>query len=320
MPWTSNSPITPYPQPAPTVSGVNETVSVYLNNPLRLQKAIMDFTVMRFVMPHIFTQAPAATGGAVVYDQILGTFFFLDRDVQSIRPGSQFPILAGGEQLPSTAAVQKLGGEVMLTYEAVRRDNRNLLARELRRLGNNVVRYVDAAAVAALNAAPIYTATAASGGWSTGTNDPLADIATAAEMVYGPDLGYVPDVMLVNPLDHSHLVKNTTLRSALPRENINIGVTTIGADHEPHGGDIPNPIKGGFLNVLEGLNIYLTNRVPSGTVYILDSQNCGQYSDEIPEYYRVIDEPREETYYIHGARIMVPFVTDPLACVKLTGV
>lgn len=320
MTWTENSPITPYPQPFPTTSGVLETVSVYLNNPLRLQKAIMDFTVMRFVMPHIFTQAPAATGGAVVYDQILQAFFFLDRDVQSIMPGTQFPVLAGGEQLPSTAAVQKLGGEVKLSYEAVRRDNRALLARELRRLGNNVVRYVDAAAVAALNAAPIYTATAASGGWATGSNDPLADIASAAEKVYGPDLGYVPDVMMVNPLDHANLVKNSTLRSALPRENINMKTTGIGADHEPTGGDIPNPIKGGFINVLEGLELYLTNRVPAGTVYILDSQNTGSYSDEIPEYYKVIDEPREEAYYIHGARIMVPFVTDPLACCKLTGV
>lgn len=316
--WT-NQPITPYPQPAPTISGALVTISAFLRNPARVQKAITDFTVERFVMDKIFAQGPAATGGAVIYDQVTGTFFFLDRDIQEVRPGSRFPVLAGGEQLPSVATVRKLGGEVMLTDEAVRRDNRDLLAREMRRLGNNVVRYVDSSAVAALNAAPIYTMTAAAT-WSTSGSDPLADIATAAEMVYGPDLGYVPDVLMMNPANHAIAVKNTTLRSALPRENINMRAAGLGPDHEPTGGGIANPIFGGFLNELEGLTIYLTNRVPQGTAYILQSKTVGSYSEEVPEYYKPIYEPREETTYIHGARIAVPYVTDPLACVKITGI
>ena len=314
--WT-NQPITPFPQPSPTISGVDVTASVFLRNPARVQKAITDFTVQRFVMDRIFSQGPTATGGAVVYDQVTGTFFFLDRDVQEVRPGSRFPILAGGEQLPSVAVVRKLGGEVMLTDEAVRRDNRDLVGREIRRLGNNVVRYVDASAVAALNAAPIYTMTA-SGSWSTA--DVLADIATGAEMIYGPDLGYVPDTILINPGNHAAMIKNTSLRSYLPRENINMTAARMGADHEPTGATIANPIFGGFLNMLEGLTIYLTNRVPLGTTYLLQSKQVGSYSEEIPEYYKTIYEPREETTYIHGARITVPYVTDPLACCKITGI
>jgi hypothetical protein len=320
MPYTNNSPITPFPQVSPTISGVDVNMSVYLNTPARVQKAITDFTVQRFVMPHIFSRGPQATGGAVIYDQVLGTFFFLDRDAQPISPGSQFPILAGGEQLPSVAAVRKLGGEVLLTYEAVRRDNRNLLAREMMRLGNTVVRYVDAAAVAALNAAPILTSTAVET-WTTSGADPLYDIATASELVYGPDLGYVPDTILMNPADHAVAVKNTTLRSSLPRENFGISASRLGPDHEPTGGgNLPNPIFGGFINQLEGLTIYLTNRVPAGTIYVLAAGMVGSYSDEVPEYYKILDEPREETYYIHGARVMVPYVTDPLACVKVTGI
>jgi hypothetical protein len=317
MPFTNNSPITPFPQAAPTVSGVNLTMSVFLETPARVQKAITDFTVERFVMDKILAKGPTATGGAVVYDQVTQTYFFLDRDVQEIRPGSQFPLLAGGQQLPSVAAVKKMGGEVMLTYEEIRRDNRPLLAREMRRLGNNVVRYVDASVVAALNAAPIYTATAG-GSWAT--SDPLADIASAAELVYGPDLGYRPDTMLINPSDHANLAKNTNLRSSLPRENIGMQAATLGDNHEPTGGGIANPIFGGFLNMLEGLTIYLTNRVPAGTVYILEAMTVGAYSDEVPEYYKPIDEPRHEAVYIHGARIGVPYITDPKACVKLTGI
>jgi hypothetical protein len=317
--WVNNSPITPYPQPAPTISGVSVTMSVFLRNPARVQKAITDFTLMRFVADRILAQGPAATGGAVVYDQVTQAFFFLDRDVQEVRPGSRFPILAGGEQLPSVATVRKLGGEVMLTDEAVRRDNRDLLGREIRRLGNNVVRNVDGTVVAALNAAPIYTMTAAAT-WSTGGSDPLADIATAAELIYGPDLGYVPDVLMMNPGNHAIAVKNTTLRSALPRENIGMQASRMGPDHEPTGNGIANPIFGGFINELEGLTIYLTNRVPLGTAYILQSKMVGSISDEVPEYYKTLYEPREETTYIHGARIAVPYITDPLACCKITGI
>ena len=318
MPFTNNSPITPYPQASPTISGIDVSMSVFLKTPARVQKAITDFTLERFVMPRIFAEGPAATGGAVVYDQVTQSFFFLDRDVQEIRPGGRFPILAGGEQLPSVAVVRKLGGEVMLTDEAVRRDNRDLLGREMRRLGNNVVRYVDAAAVSALNAAPIYTMTA-SGSWSTA--DVLGDIATGAELIYGPDLGYVPDTMLLNPGNHAAMVKNTSLRSYLPRENIGVIASRLGADHEPTGGTkVANPIFGGFINMLEGLTLFLTNRVPLGTSYLLQAGQVGSYSEEIPEYYRPIYEAREETTYIHGARITVPYVTDPLACCKITGI
>jgi hypothetical protein len=303
VPFTNNSPVTPYPQVAPTISGINVTASVYLNTPARVQRAITDFTVERFIMDKIFSQGPQATGGAVVYDQILGTFFFLDRDIQEIRPGSRFPILAGGEQLPSVAAVRKLGGEVMLTDEAIRRDSRNLMAREMMRLGNNVVRSVDAAAVAALNAAPILTATVGTN-WSTAGSDPLGDLARVSELIYGPDLGYMPDTVLMNPLTHANLIENTTLRLNLPREDTST----------------KNPIFGGSISGLLNLDFYKTNRVPVGTIYVLQSKMVGSYSEEIPEYYKPIYEAREETWYIHGARITVPYVTDPLSCVKVTGV
>jgi hypothetical protein len=306
MPFTNSSPITEFPQGFPSISGVNVTLSVYLQNPARVEKAITDFSIERFVTDKILAKGPTATGGAVVFDQVTGTFFFLDRDVQEIRPGSQFPVLAGGEQLPSVATVRKLGGEVFLTYEAIRRDKRNLLVRETQRLANTTVRYTDATTVAALNAAPIYTATCAAA-WNV-TSDPLADIANAAVLVYGPDLGYMPNVMLMNPTDHATAVANQTLRLDLPRENLSTE------------GPTASPIYGGKINMLEGLTFYLTNRVPQGTGYILQAGVVGSYSDEIPEYYRTIDEPREESVFIHGARIMVPYITDPKACVKLTGI
>lgn len=295
--------ITPFPQPNPTISGANLTLSVFLNTPARVQRAITDFTQQRFLMDRIFSQGPTATGGAVIYDQVTGTFFYLDRDVQEIRPGSEFPILNGGEQLPSVAVVRKLGGEVELTDEAIRRDNRALLSREMTRLGNNIVRYVDAAAIAALNAAPILTLTA-SGAWATNATDIIADIATGAEMIYGPDLGYTPDTLIVNPVNHMGMIKNTTLRGSLPRE-----------DTTPR-----NPIFGGRINMLEGIDIFLTNRTPSGTAYLLQAKQAGSYSEEIPTYAKVIRDERKETNYIHGARVTVPYVTDPLCVVKITGI
>jgi hypothetical protein len=303
MPFTNGIAVGPFPQANPTISGQNLTLSVFLNSPARVFRAITDFTVERFIMDKIFTKGPTATGGAVAYDVVTGTFFFEDRDVQEIRPGSVFPILNGGEQLPSIAAVRKLGGEVMLTAEAIRRDNRPIVQQHMMRLANTIIRNVDATAVAALNAAGILTGSVGTA-WNTTGSDPFADLVHFSELISGPDLGYVADTVLINPLTLAAMMSNTTLRLNLPREDT--------SDR--------NPLFGGNISGLVNLTFYKTNRVPAGTIYILQAGQIGQYSDEVPEYYNVYSEMNNETTFIHGARITVPYVTDPLACIKVTGV
>lgn len=293
-------PVTQFPQPGPTINAQNLTLSIWLRQPALVQRAIDDLSLNRFIADLILAQGPEATGGAVVYDQITQTYMFLDRDVQDIRPGGEFPILNGSYPTPNVALTRKWGGEVLLDYEAVRRDRRDLLAKELVRLRNTVVRKVDAVAVAALKAAPVYTMTA-SGSWRSSATDIITDIATAIETVNGPDFGYEVNTVIINPREVTGMLSSAEIRTALPRERTDV------------------PIATGNLGRLLGIDFIQTNRVNPGEMFFLERGRIGSISDEVPMYAKPIDDERRESWYIHGARQVVPYITDPKAVCWLTG-
>lgn len=292
----------PYPPPLPTVAGTNITVSAFLNNPTRVQRTVDDLTTQRFVSDVIFAQGPAVVGGAVLYDQVTSDDLYLGQggDVQTIAPGGEFPILSSADKAPLVAAAAKYGAEVFLTDEEVRRDRRDVLRRELAKLRNNIIRKVDAVGMAALTAAPTLTG-AASGAWITAATDRIGDIATGANAINDTDLGYVADTMLVNPTQELALLKDKNIRDALPRERDD------------------SLIRTGNLGRLLGLDIIVSNRVPVGTVFFVARKVVGAISDEVPLYAKPIPDERRERTYIHGGRVVVPFVTDPKAAYRMTG-
>lgn len=298
---------TPYPPAPPTIAGNNITVDAFLNSPARVSRTIEALTLNRFIADRIFAEGPRAGGGAVLYDQMLAAGdLFTARDVQAIEPGSEFPILNSGETMPLVAAVTKWGGSAVFTYEAVRRDRRDLLARELTRLRNTIIRKVDTVAIAALNAAPVNTM-AASGDWGTNTTKPLNDVFTAVSTIDQADMGYVATAAIINPAQALDLRTNETVTNRLPREN-------------PGAGGAPDLLAAADLNGLAGLNRwYITNRQPAGTVTILAERQAGGLSDELPLYSRTVDEETKERYRVMSARVTVPYVTDPKAVVKITG-
>lgn len=294
-------PGTTYPPAAPTVSGSKITVEQFLKNPTRVQRAIADLTKERFIAERIFGSG-SADGGAVLYDQVNSAdSLYTDRDVQAITPGSEFPLTDVGEATPKVAAVTKWGGAGVVTYEAARRDARDVLNRKLTRLRNTIVRKVDTVAVAALNAAPTLTATGTDWG-NTSSRDAIGDIAKATNAIDNQDLGYVADSVLINPTQELELFLDKNIRDALPKENPST-----------------NPIASGRINGLMGLTWYSSNRVPLGTAYVLASTQAGSLHDELPLYSRVVDQPERERYLIQAARVTVPVITDPLAVYKLTG-
>ena len=295
-------PGTTYPPAPPTIDGQGRiTVEQFLKTPTRVQRVIADLTRERFLAERIFGSG-SAEGGAVVYDQLTGSDnLYTERDVQAIEPGSEFPLTDVGELAPKVAAVSKWGGAGVVTYEAARRDNRDVLNRKLTRIRNTIVRKVDTVAIAALDAAPITSAVGTD--WSnTTTRDAIGDIARATSTIDNLDLGYVADTVLVNPTQELELFLDKTIRDALPRENA-----------------ATNPIASGRLNGLMGLTWYASNRVPLGTAYVLASTQAGSLHDELPLYSRVIDQQERERYLIQAARVTVPVVTDPKAVYRLTG-
>lgn len=292
---------TTYPPAPPTVDGQGRiTVEQFLKTPTRVTRVIEDLTRERFLAERIFGKGDAQ-GGAVIYDQVTASELYTDRDVQAIDAGSEFPIVSSGESAPKVAAVTKWGGAAVLTYEAVRRDSRDTLNRELTKLRNTIVRKVDTVAIAALNAAPILTDTGTD--WSDSmAGNPVLDLASARSQIDDQDMGYTADTVLINPAQYVDLISNTKVANSLPRDVV-----------------AANPIASGQLGNYMGFTWYVTNRVPAGTAYILSSMMAGSLRDELPLYSRPIDQPERERWLIQAARVTVPIVTDPKAVLKLTG-
>ncbi len=290
----------PHPLPPPVIAGTNVTVSLFLQNPPWVQRAITDLSLQRFVTDLIFSSGPAAEGGAVIYDQVTTSDLYLDRDVQEIEPGGEFPLLDKADVGPLVAIARKYGGEVMLYWEDIRRDRRGKLAKQMVRLRNTIVKKADTISMAALRAAPI-TQQVASGAWATPGTDIIADIVTASGSVDALDLGYATDTILVSPSGAQNLLKDKDIRDALPRERDD------------------SLIRTGNIGRILGHDIVSTNRVVAGEVFVLQRKVVGGVSDEVPLYARPIEDDRRERTFIHGARVPAVYITDPKAAVRITG-
>jgi hypothetical protein len=295
MPFSQSFPPNP-----PTISTDTLSVSVYLNNPTRVHRVINDLTLNRFIADRLFASGPKAEGGAVIFDQVTIGDFFLARDVQKIKPGMEYPTLTDTMPTPKVAAVDKWGGQVFITDEQRDRNAIDVFARETRKLANTIVRKVDGIAIATLAAAPINTFTGAS--WATASGDTMiANLIDAASLINDPDMGYVADLVLLNPIQFNWLLKNNNFRLAMQA----FTAKSI----------LRDGIVGDFL----GMSFGRSNRVPAGTAYIAASQMVGAISDEVPLSTGVYREEGEDKTYLKSARRLVAYVTDPKAAVQLSG-
>lgn len=297
----------PYPPAAPTVNGVELSLNLWVKAPAIVQRSMELLTSQRFLTDQLLAKGPDAPGGSVLYDQLTESDLFTRRgDVQAIEPGGEFPLLDVGEVAPKVAEVTKWGGAGILTYEDVRRDRRDKLGRMLTRLRNTVIRKVDTVTIAAIEAARVANlipSQAASADWSVAGTDIIGDIETGRAVVEVSDLGYEIDTAIIHPTDALAVRKNAGIRAALPRENT--AANLIGAK------DLD-----GLLRIAHW---YVSPRATAGKPILTASKIVGSYSDELPLYTRVIDQPERERYLVQCARVTVPYITDPKSTVVFTG-
>jgi hypothetical protein len=293
-------PPTPPAPPSVDAAGII-TISALLQSPARVRRVVAQLAYQRFIADVIFAGGPQATGGAVLYDQIDQNDLFLSRDVQPIEPGGEYPNLTDVIPVPKMAAVGKWGGRVKITDEQRDRNAYDVLVRELTKLRNTIVRKVDLVGIAALNAAPIQALVGSD--WTVTSNDPLAQLVAARQLVDEIDMGYEADTVLINPLQEADFLSRSDIRRALnpaPSEDA--------------------IVRGGNVGQILGFDIMKSNRVPAGTAYVLQRKIVGGISDEVPLNTKAYREEGSDSTWVQGARRLVPYVTDPLACVKITPV
>lgn len=300
-------PLTPYPPAPPTIDGSgNITLGMWLAAPARVRRRLEDLTRARFIADQLFATGPAATGGAVVFDQVVTSDLYMSRDVQQIAPGQEIPILTDEAPVPKVAAVAKWGGADYITDEARDRNNFDVAARKTQKIANTVLRKVDAVAIATLDAAPLNTSTGTS--WAVGgaTTDQqiLQQLIAARGLIDNPDNGYVADVALANPAERDKLASRIELLKLLT--GMNAPVIAEGTDR--------------VVARILGLDLFVSNRVPAGTIYIAQRRVIGGVSNETPLQTEVIPERRSQKTWIQSTRRLVPYVTDPKAATRLTGI
>lgn len=292
---------TSYPPAAPSITTDTLSISVYLDNPTRIRRVVEDLTLNRFIADRLLTQGPRATGGAVIYDQVTAGDFFLARDVEKIAPGAEYPILTDTAPTPLTAAVDKWGGQVFITDEQRDRNAIDVFVRETRKLANTIVRKVDTVALAALAAAPVNPVSGTD--WTAATGAAMiANLIDAAAAINDPDMGYVADLVILNPVQFNELLKNKDFRDAM----------TNGVE----GSILRDGIIGQFL----GMDFARSNRVTAGTGYIAAGGMVGGISDEQPLTTEVYRMPGSDRTYIKSNRRMVAWITDPKAASIITGI
>lgn len=293
-----------YPPDAPAVNGRLLTVDAWLRDPVRVQRTVTQLTNERFVADRMLSPGGAATGGAVIYDQVVASDLYAARDIQAIEPGSEFPIVTAGEVAPLVAKTTKWGGAGIITYESRDRDRRDVLNRNLTRIRNTIIKKVDAVAVASLLMSPLNQMVASSD-WANSTAAIFKDVATAQTAVLKLDMGYEITDALVSPTTLLNMITNDKLMSQLPREGNNV---------------VTRPLASRAMQGVLGLTWYPTNRVSDDQVILLDGQTAGSISDEKPLYSRVVDQPEKERVLIMAARLTVPYVTDPKSAIVINGV
>lgn len=291
-----------YPPPAPSVANSAITMDLFLRNPSRVQRVMQDLASQRFIADTLYS-AGDAQGGSVIYDRVSEQDLYTQREIEEIAPGSEFPNVGGADTEPLVAKVAKRGGQVQISYEAVRRNNRDMVQRNLTKLRNTIVKKHDAIAVDTLIADADVLTDPVVKKWNDATSDPFADLAAAVSDIEQQDLGYTADLVLINPQERFTLLTHKEIREALPRENVAV-----------------NPVLSGQLAGLCGIaNWVVSNRVPAGKVIIANSKIVGSMRDEMALYTRVIDKPEVETWIVQAARVSVPVITDPKAAKVLTG-
>ena len=291
--------------PAPIVAPGAGAID-WLFAPTRVQRALVDLTQGRFLVDELYTTV-GAPGGAVAYDQALGTNAYLDRDVRAIRPGADFPSLTEDRLAAIVAAVDAYGGEVPITRQVINRGDTRAVDRVLVKLSNTIVRKVDAVGVSALAAAPTNIRTAAVG-WATATwQQMIADLVAAAGLVENIEAGYDATVVVLNPVNADQLL----LAASVASPSIIVAPPQSSTDAIVTNGSV------GTITAL-GLRIFKSLRTAAGTGYVIaGGGQLGELGEEEPLSTNVYEVPRNRTIFVQGWRAVVPMITDPKAATRL---
>lgn len=297
----SRAAVPQYPLGPPTVSNQTISVPMMLNQPTRITRIISDITLQRFLLDRLFASRGGVTGGAVVYDLPTENDLYLNRDVQQVTPGAEFPIVTSAQPQPQTAEVEKWGAKTFITDEARDRNDASVFMQEIRKIANTIVRKLNQRAVEeieailALYAGQVIPGNDWTGVTTQGTNptayadQPIGDFVAIQLHNEVMELGMEHDTLLMNPQERAQL--------------------------QLIYGDAWQAV----LRAYGYTSWFVSNRVTAGTAYSIASGQLGEMRIEKPLGTETWREQGTERTWVQSSVRPLMFVNDPFAVVKLTG-
>lgn len=304
-----------YPPVAPTYSDPNITASRFLANPAFVARRIQDLGELRYVGNLLLTGRQDTTGGAVGYETVEG--MFADKTPENVAPGSEYTMTTISDGPGGLARVVKSGQDTLVTDEAIKRRNMDPVEKGLRKLVNSQAKAIDGSVISLIASAVTQTS-AATAMWSATTGTAiLRDILKAKATIAAANLGYSPNVLLVDDMAAAYLGSDPVLSAAMARE------------------DRSNPVYSGRFPVIAGLEIVTapTANLPGGVgtkAWVLDTTQLGfiatedlgggyqQAGDLVQSKVMRVDE--NDAWRLRARANFAPVVTDPLAGIAITGV
>lgn len=303
-----------YPPAAPSYSDPNITASRFLQNPLFVARRFNTLADQRYVGNLLLTGRQDAVGGAVGYETVEG--IFADKAPETVAPGSEYTMTPIADGPAGLARLVKSGEDTLVTDEAIKRRNMDPVERGLNKLVNSQGKAVDGSVIS-LIASAVTVTSAAAAVWTGSSAKILQDILKAKATISAQNLGYNPNVLLVDDMTNAYLASDPTVAAAMARE------------------DRSNPVYSGRFPVIAGLEVIVapTANLPGGVgtkAWVLDTTQLGfiatedlgggyqQATDLVQTKVMRVDE--NDAWRLRARANFAPVVTDPLAGIAITGV
>jgi hypothetical protein len=254
--------------PALQSTATQLTVQALLQQPQLLSRALVTLMTKRLIADRLFVRGSSdqVAGGAMRYQELEN--IYVDDDPDEIAEGADFPITDWSEVV-KTAPVKQYGFSSRITNLAIRRNQRDMVARAQVKLANRIVKFIDTKAMATLEGNASINTQAASALWTTAGTDIIGDVGKSQELIEVQDNGYAGfdgATLVLHTNRRDDLLNNTGLRAALPRESQEQQVKT--------------GLMAPFLGLKE---ILFTPQITATVALLIDTSMAGTIADERPD-------------------------------------
>ena len=284
----------------PELSGRNLTVDIALKQPSILRARIAQLADSQLLAPQFYHPLGGPVqGGAILYNVLKASDLYTT-DVEKRAPGAEYKVVEGVDPETQMATVNDWGGKFPVTAEQIKRNVVSYLDQQTTQLANTITRKLDAAAMAAVEAAIDSANTVTGHSWEslvfvgaldsiTASGDrPTADFSAAQLASDLQELGVKHDLLVLHP-NQAH-----RLRTA-------------------YGDQLQAMLDSA------GLSLFVNPRVTAGAGYVQEKGGVGTVGFEEPLTVQAWEEKGTRSWVVQGFAVPAFAVERPYAMKKITG-